>query len=88
MGSYHSDVKETGSVSCPAALSNGLKAVLTTQHTSIEKLSSSRRPGGAEVNLAKKYPEVTLTNISTALDLAPMATYNINALPMCRIGQR
>lgn len=55
---------------------------------SIEKLSSSRRPGGAEVNLAKKYPEVTLTNITTALDLAPMATYNINALPMCRIGQR
>ena len=88
MGSYHSDVKETESVSCPAALSNGLKTVLTTQHTSIEKLSSSRRPGGAEVNLAKKYPEVTLTNISTTLDLEPTDTYNINALPTCRIGQR
>ena len=88
MGSYHSDVKETGSVSCPAALSNGLKAVLTTQHTSIEKLSSSRRPGGAEVNLAKRYPEVTFTNITAALDLTPTVVYNTNALPMCRIGQR
>lgn len=46
---------------------------------SIEKLSSSRRPGGAEVNLAKKYPEVTLTNISTTLDLEPTDTYNIKA---------
>ena len=55
---------------------------------SIEKLSSSRRPGGAEVNLAKRYPEVTLTNISTTLDLEPTDTYNINALPTCRIGQR
>ena len=46
---------------------------------SIEKLSSSRRPGGAEVNLAKKYPEVTLTNITTTLDLEPTDTYNIKA---------
>ena len=87
MGSYHSDVKETGSVSCPAALSNGLKAVLTTQHTSIEKLSSSRRPGGAEVNLAKRYLEVTLTNIFQDIDMLPTVNYNVNALPMRRIGQ-
>lgn len=56
--------------------------------TSIEKLSSSRRPGGAEVNLAKRYPEVTFTNITAALDLTPPVIYNTNALPMCRIGQR
>lgn len=40
-----------------------------------------------EVTLAKKHPEVTLTNIAAALDSHPTVTYNNNALPMRRIGQ-
>ena len=55
--------------------------------SSIEKLSSSRRPGGAEVNLAKRYLEVTLTNIFQDIDMLPTVNYNVNALPMRRIGQ-
>ena len=36
----------------------------------------------------KKYPEATLTNIAATLDSHPTVTYNNNALPMRRIGQR
>ena len=54
----------------------------------IEKLNSGWSGGPAEVNFAKRYPELTLANISAVLDLVPTVTYNNNALPMRRIGQR
>ena len=44
--------------------------------TSIEKLTSGWRGGRAEISFAKSSPEVTFTNISAALDLAPTVTYN------------
>lgn len=56
--------------------------------TSMEKRNSGWMGSRAEVNLAKKCPEVTLTNIAAVLDSHPTATYNNHALPMRRIGQR
>lgn len=41
-----------------------------------------------EVTLAKKHPEVTLTNNAATLDSHPTVTYNNNAFPIRRIGQR
>ena len=54
----------------------------------IEKLNSGWSGGPTEVSFAKRYPEVTLTNIAAVLDSHPTVTYNNNALPMRRIGQR
>lgn len=58
------------------------------RNASIEKLNSDWMGSRAEVTLAKKHPEVTRTNIAAALDSHPTVTYNNNALPMRRIGQR
>lgn len=55
--------------------------------TSIEKLISGWVASHAEVNLAKRYLEVTLTNIFQDIDMLPTVNYNVNALPMRRIGQ-
>lgn len=55
---------------------------------SIEKLISGWVASHAEVNLAKRYLEVTLTNIFQDIDMLPTVNYNVNALPMRRIGQR
>lgn len=57
-------------------------------HPSIEKLTSGWVASHAEVNLAKRYLEVTLTNIFQDIDMLPTVNYNVNALPMRRIGQR
>lgn len=54
---------------------------------SIEKLISGWVASHAEVNLAKRYLEVTLTNIFQDIDMLPTVNYNVNALPMRRIGQ-
>ena len=64
------------------------KAGILLTLTSIEKLTSGWRGSRAEVSFAKSKPEVTFTNIFTAIDLSPPVTYNINALLMRRIGQR
>ena len=55
--------------------------------SSIEKLISGWVASHAEVNLAKRYLEVTLTNIFQDIDMLPTVNYNVNALPMRRIGQ-
>ena len=52
-----------------------------------EKLISGWVASHAEVNLAKRYLEVTLTNIFQDIDMLPTVNYNVNALPMRRIGQ-
>ena len=44
--------------------------------SSMEKRNSGWMGSRAEVNLAKKCPEVTLTNIAAVLDSHPTATYN------------
>ena len=54
---------------------------------SIEKLISGWVASHAEVNLAKRHLEVTLTNIFQDIDMLPTVNYNVNALPMRRIGQ-
>ena len=38
----------------------------------------------AEVSFAKRSPEVTFTNIFTAIDLLPTVTYNISAYMLWR----
>lgn len=61
--------------------------VLIVCMASIEKLISGWVASHAEVNLAKRYLEVTLTNIFQDIDMLPTVNYNVNALPMRRIGQ-
>jgi len=75
-------------------LSGKRKAKLLPKYTndlcvraSIEKLISGWVASHAEVNLAKRYLEVTLTNIFQDIDMLPTVNYNVNALPMRRIGQ-
>lgn len=60
---------------------------LYVSKTSIEKLISGWVASHAEVNLAKRHLEVTLTNIFQDIDMLPTVNYNVNALPMRRIGQ-
>lgn len=61
--------------------------LVITYLSSIEKLISGWVASHAEVNLAKRYLEVTLTNIFQDIDMLPTVNYNVNALPMRRIGQ-
>ena len=46
------------------------------KNDSIEKLSSVRGTSRAELNLAKRHPEVNHANISIVLDLGSTDTYN------------
>lgn len=68
-------------------ISENKVTLVLSSNTSIEKLISGWVASHAEVNLAKRYLEVTLTNIFQDIDMLPTVNYNVNALPMRRIGQ-